>query len=77
MATRHVGHIEKNIYTKLQPEKMTLGRTRHERSVTYIGTVAEKNKICALNLIWSQVLFVYLLGITAKILHSRDRLTRC
>jgi len=55
---------------------MTLGRTRHERSVTYIGTVTKK-KIRALNLISSQVLLVYLLGITAKSVHSQDRLIRC
>jgi len=27
----------KKIYTKLQSEKIILGRTRHERSVTYEG----------------------------------------
>lgn len=56
---------------------MTLGRTRHERSVTYIGIVTKKKKIRALNLISSQVLLVYLLGITAKSVHSQDRLIRC
>ena len=45
---------------------MTLGRTRRERSVTYIGTVAEEKKIYILNLISSQVVLGNLLGINAE-----------